>query len=45
VVRALDDPHATRWAETGRARVLEGGAPALHVEGLTAIYREAMERR
>jgi glycosyltransferase involved in cell wall biosynthesis len=45
VVRALEDPHAARWAETGRARVLEAGAPALHVDGLTAIYREAMERR
>jgi glycosyltransferase involved in cell wall biosynthesis len=42
VVRALEDLHAARWAEAGRARVLEGGAPALHVERLTAIYREAM---
>jgi glycosyltransferase involved in cell wall biosynthesis len=42
VVRALDDPHAAQWAETGRTRVLEAGAPALHVERLTAIYREAM---
>jgi glycosyltransferase involved in cell wall biosynthesis len=45
VVRALEEPRAARWGEAGRARVLEAGAPARHVEGLTAIYREAMERR
>ncbi len=45
VARALEDPRAARWGEAGRARVLEAGAPALHVGGLTAIYREAMERR
>jgi glycosyltransferase involved in cell wall biosynthesis len=45
VARALEDPDAARWAETGRARLLEAGAPASHVAGLTAIYREAMERR
>jgi glycosyltransferase involved in cell wall biosynthesis len=44
-VRALEDPRATLWAETGRMRVLDAGASALHVERLTAIYREAMERR
>jgi glycosyltransferase involved in cell wall biosynthesis len=45
VVRALEDPSATRWAETGRTRLLEAGAPARHTGSLTAIYREAMERR
>jgi len=45
VMRALDDPHAARWAEAGRTRVLGAGAPALHVEGLTAIYREAIAAR
>jgi glycosyltransferase involved in cell wall biosynthesis len=42
VARALADPRAAGWAETGRARLLDAGAPARHVEGLTAIYREAM---
>ena len=45
VGRALEDPAAARWGETGRARLLEAGAPARHVEGLTAVYREAMDRR
>ncbi len=45
VARALGDPQAVHWAGMGRARLLEAGAPALHVGGLTAIYREAMERR
>ncbi len=45
VARALADPQATGWADAGRARVLEAGAPALHVGGLTAIYREATGRR
>jgi glycosyltransferase involved in cell wall biosynthesis len=44
VGRALEDPQAPAWGAAGRARVLEAGAPALHVERLTAIYREAMER-
>jgi hypothetical protein len=45
VVRALDDPHVALWAGTGRTRVLEAGAPALHVERLSAIYREAIAAR
>ena len=45
VARALQDPQAADWAEAGRARVLEAGAPARHVEGLTAIYREAIAGR
>ena len=45
VARALEDPRAARWAETGRERLLQAGAPALHVEGLTAIYREALAAR
>jgi glycosyltransferase involved in cell wall biosynthesis len=45
VARSLDDPLAARWAETGRMRVLEAGTSALHVEGLTAIYREVMAWR
>jgi glycosyltransferase involved in cell wall biosynthesis len=45
VARALEDPQAPRRAAAGRARVLEAGAPARHVEGLTAIYREAMAAR
>ncbi|MBI5709531.1 MAG: glycosyltransferase [Candidatus Eisenbacteria bacterium] len=40
--RALSDPDATRWGAAGRARVEEAGAPAKHVAGLLAIYREAM---
>ena len=42
--RALDDPDAARWAEAGRARVREVGDPARHVEGLLAIYAEAIAR-
>ena len=45
VTRALEDPQAARWAETGRARLLEAGAPARHVAGLLAIYQEAMAQR
>jgi glycosyltransferase involved in cell wall biosynthesis len=45
VARALADPQASRWAEAGRARVLEAGTPARHLEGLTAVYREAMAPR
>jgi len=41
VARALDEPAARGWAAAGRARVLERGAPARHVEGLLAIYDEA----
>ena len=44
VGRALEDPQAQRWGAVGRARVLEVGASSLHVEGLTAIYHEAMGR-
>ncbi|HVP14156.1 MAG TPA: glycosyltransferase family 4 protein [Terriglobales bacterium] len=42
VKRALEDPEAARWAEAGRARVLDLGAPGRHIERLIAIYREAM---
>lgn len=45
VARALADPQAARWAETGRARLLEAGAPTRHVEGLIAVYREAIAGR
>jgi glycosyltransferase involved in cell wall biosynthesis len=45
VVRALEDPHAAGWAGAGRARVLEAGAPALHVAGLQAVYSEAIAAR
>lgn len=40
--RALRDPDAARWGVAGRARVEALGAPAKHVAGLLAIYREAM---
>jgi glycosyltransferase involved in cell wall biosynthesis len=43
--RALDDAAAPRWGEAGRARVREAGDPRRHLEGLIAIYREAMEER
>ncbi len=43
--RALEDPLAPRWGEQGRARVLEIGDPARHVEGLLAIYAEAIAKR
>lgn len=40
--RALDDPQAPRWGEQGRARVLDAGNPRLHLEGLLAIYEDAV---
>lgn len=40
--RAISDPAAARWAEAGRERVRTVGDPARHLEGLLAIYREAM---
>lgn len=40
--RALSDPDAGGWGESGRARVTSVGEPRRHVEGLLAIYREAM---
>jgi glycosyltransferase involved in cell wall biosynthesis len=42
VRRALEDPAARAWAEAGRARVVERGDRGRHVDGLLAIYREAM---
>jgi glycosyltransferase involved in cell wall biosynthesis len=45
VARALEDPRAADRAAAGRARVLEVGAPARHVEGLLAVYREAIAAR
>ena len=41
VARAVADPAAAGWGRAGRDRVLALGAPADHVAGLTAIYREA----
>jgi glycosyltransferase involved in cell wall biosynthesis len=40
--RALDDPAAARWGDEARRRIEEQCAPRRHVEGLLAIYREAM---
>ena len=40
--RALDDPAAARWGEEARRRIGRLGDPRRHVEGLLAIYREAM---
>jgi glycosyltransferase involved in cell wall biosynthesis len=40
--RALEDPLAREWAKTGAARVRERSDPGRHIEGLLAIYREAM---
>ncbi len=45
VTRALAEPRAGDWGAAGRLRVLETSAPARHVEGLLAIYREAIEGR
>jgi glycosyltransferase involved in cell wall biosynthesis len=45
VQRALVERQAERWAEAGRARVLELGEPARHLAGLLAVYREAMGER
>jgi len=40
--RALKEPAATRWAAAGYARVHAAGDPKKHLEGLLAIYREAI---
>jgi glycosyltransferase involved in cell wall biosynthesis len=40
--RALEDPSAPRWGEEARRRIERTGDPRRHVEGLLAIYREAM---
>jgi glycosyltransferase involved in cell wall biosynthesis len=42
--RALADPAATQWGLTGRERVRARCDPARHLEGLLAVYREAMSR-
>jgi glycosyltransferase involved in cell wall biosynthesis len=42
VKRALADPDAPRWGAAGRERVRAIGDPRRHVEGLLAIYREAL---
>ncbi len=42
LARALREPAATRWAAAGYARVQALGDPRLHVEGLIAIYHEAI---
>jgi glycosyltransferase involved in cell wall biosynthesis len=44
VERALIDAAAARWGEAGRERVATKGDPRRHLEGLVAIYREAMDR-
>lgn len=41
-LRALEDPAAQRWGDTGRSRIAELTRPEKHVSGLLAIYREAM---
>ena len=40
--RAIDDAAAQRWARAGAERVRRRSDPALHLEGLMRIYREAM---
>ena len=40
--RALADAEAARWGERGRERVAALTDPHRHVEGLTAVYREAI---
>lgn len=40
--RALEDAAAPRWGEEARRRIERAGDPGRHVEGLVAIYREAM---
>jgi len=42
LARALREPAATRWAAAGYARVQALGDPGRHVEGLIAIYRDAI---
>jgi len=41
-VRAVRDAEAAGWGRAGRARVQAVGSPARHVEGLLAVYREAL---
>ena len=41
-LRALDDAAAPGWGEAARAHVLGACVPGRHVEGLLAIYREAI---
>ena len=40
--RALEDPAAARWGDQARRRIAELCDPRRHVEGLLAIYREAI---
>jgi glycosyltransferase involved in cell wall biosynthesis len=42
VRRALDDPEAPGWGRAGRERLARVADPRRHVEGLLAIYREAV---
>jgi glycosyltransferase involved in cell wall biosynthesis len=42
VARALKEPAATRWAAAGYARITAVGEPGRHLDGLLAIYREAI---
>jgi glycosyltransferase involved in cell wall biosynthesis len=42
VTRALADPAAPSWAAAARARVLDLCDPAVHVEALLRVYREAI---
>jgi glycosyltransferase involved in cell wall biosynthesis len=42
--RALEDPAAARWSDEARRRIAQACDPRRHVEGLLAIYREAMAR-
>jgi glycosyltransferase involved in cell wall biosynthesis len=42
--RTLCDPAARGWGKAGRARIEALADPARHVEGLLAIYQEAMAR-
>lgn len=44
VRRALDDPAAAGWGLAGAERVRAMGDPRRHVEGLLAIYAEAIGR-
>ncbi len=45
VRRALAAPEAATWGEEGRRRVRASADPRRHVEGLLAIYREAIAAR
>jgi glycosyltransferase involved in cell wall biosynthesis len=45
VRRALADPAARGWGEAGRERVRAIGDPSRHLEGLLAVYREAVAAR